>query len=116
MGGRVKRKAALADGEARAAAAAAPAACWLCERPLGVKVEWHHPRPKSRGGRDTVPVHPICHRTIHAEASNAELALLGDDRATLTARPGIARFLAWIADKPADFRAPVRRAQRISGS
>lgn len=111
MTGRVKRKAALAAGEARAADAARPPACWLCTRPLGAKVEWHHPCPKSRGGRDTVPVHPICHRTIHAQASNAELAVIGADRATLIARPGLARFLAWIADKPPDFRAPVRRGR-----
>ena len=48
--------------------------CWLCERPLGERVEWHHPVPKSRGGRMTVAVHPICHRTIHATLSNAQLA------------------------------------------
>jgi hypothetical protein len=50
--------------------------CWLCGRPLGHRVEWHHPLPKSRGGRETVPLHPICHRTIHAHLSNAELARL----------------------------------------
>ena len=113
MSGRVKRKAALATGEERAASEHAPVACWLCARPLGVRVEWHHPLPKSRGGRETVPVHPICHLTIHAEASNAVLGAIGDDRAALVARPGIARFLAWIADKPADFRAPVRRGPRV---
>ena len=37
--------------------AAAP--CWLCGRPLGKTTVWHHPVPKSRGGRDVVPMHPI---------------------------------------------------------
>ncbi len=40
--------------------------CWLCARPLGRRVERHHPIPKSRKGRETVPVHPICHRVITA--------------------------------------------------
>lgn len=87
----------------------APDRCWLCERPLGRRVEWHHPLPKSRGGRAVVPLHPICHRTIHATLSNAELARAYADAAALRAQPGIARFLAWIADKPADFHAPTRR-------
>jgi hypothetical protein len=72
-------------------------------------VEWHHPLPKSRGGRTTTPVHPICHRSIHATLGNAELARRYADAAALRAHPDIARFLAWIADKPPDFHAPTRR-------
>ena len=84
--------------------------CWLCARPLGRRVEWHHPRPKSRGGRETVPIHPICHRAIHANFSNAELARIGDASA-LGTKPEIARFLAWIAGKPPDFHARTRRSR-----
>lgn len=87
------------------------AACWLCGRPLGDRVERHHPRPKSRGGRDTVPVHPICHRTLHATLSNAELARAYGEAAALRSHPAIARFLGWIADKPPDFHAPTRRGR-----
>jgi hypothetical protein len=86
-----------------------PLDCWLCSRPLGAKVEWHHPVPKSRGGRATEPVHPICHRTIHATLGNADLARRYADAAALRAQPDIARFLAWIAEKPPDFHAPTRR-------
>jgi hypothetical protein len=86
--------------------------CWLCDRPLGRRVEWHHPQPKSRGGKETVPVHPICHRTIHAHLSNAELARLAAGPAALRSQPEIARFLAWVADKPPDFHAPTRTARR----
>ncbi|WP_434404334.1 HNH endonuclease [Sphingobium sp. DN12] len=86
--------------------------CWLCARPLGTRVEWHHPVPKSRGGRQLVPVHPICHRTIHATLSNAELARAYADAMALRSHPAIARFLAWIADKPADFHAPTLSAGR----
>jgi hypothetical protein len=84
--------------------------CWLCTRPLGRKVERHHPHPKSRGGRETVPVHPICHRTIHARFTNAELARTPDPD-SLRADPEVARFLAWIANKPPDFHARTRKRQ-----
>jgi hypothetical protein len=89
-----------------------PTACWLCRRPLGRRVEWHHPRPKSRGGRVKEAVHPICHRAIHANFSNAELARLPLEPAVLAAHPAIARFLKWIAGKPPDFHAPTRGDRR----
>lgn len=83
--------------------------CWLCERALGRRVEHHHPVPRSRGGRETVAVHPICHRTLHRTFSNAELALFGTSAAMVRADPRIGRFLAWIAGKDPDFHAPTHR-------
>ena len=83
-------------------------ACWLCRRPLGRRVERHHPQPKSRGGRATVPVHPICHRTIHARFSNAELARMALEGASPAAHPDMGAFLTWITAKPPDFHAPTR--------
>lgn len=83
--------------------------CWLCERPLGQRVQWHHAVPKSKRGRDIVPVHPICHRTIHALFTNAELARLDGARAPLLKSEDMARFLKWIAGKPPDFHAPTQR-------
>lgn len=79
--------------------------CWLCTRALGRRIEWHHPVPKSRGGRMTVPLHPICHRTVHVHFSNAELARNGETAEALREHPAIAKFLRWIAGKPADFHA-----------
>ena len=84
--------------------------CFLCERPLGERVEWHHPIPKSRGGRQKVPLHPICHGTIHATLSNGELAAGYTAAEALRAHPDIARFLAWVKDKDPDFHAPTRKA------
>ena len=111
MAGRVKRLRGLAEAEALAARVEQAARCALCGRALGAKVEAHHVVPKSEGGRDTAPVHPICHRTIHALIPNAELARFYADPATLREREDVARFLRWIADKPPDFHAPVRRAR-----
>ena len=83
--------------------------CWLCARPLGRWTEYHHPVPKSRGGRETVPIHRICHRTVHRTFSNAELGVFGHSVAAIRADPRIGRFLVWIADKDPDFHAPTHR-------
>ncbi len=112
MAGRVKRKEGLAAAAARAAREdGGRLSCALCERALGVRVEWHHLVPKSEGGRETAPVHPICHRTIHVTVSNTELARRYADPGALRALPDLARFLRWIADKPPDFHVPVRRGR-----
>jgi hypothetical protein len=83
--------------------------CWLCGRALGSLVERHHPVPKSRGGKATVSLHPICHRTLHAIFSTGDLGRFGADRPRLAEHPDLARFLTWIAGKPPDFHAPTRR-------
>lgn len=86
--------------------------CWLCSRPIGRRFELHHPVPKSRGGRTTEAVHPICHRTLHATFSNGELARIGADLKVIRANTAMARFLLWIADKHPDFHAPTARKKR----
>lgn len=83
-----------------------PGRCALCDRLLGERIEWHHWIPKSRGGRDVAALHPICHRAIHAAIPNAELARRFASATALRAHPDIARFLEWVADKPADFHVP----------
>ena len=86
--------------------------CWLCERPIGSRYELHHPVPKSRGGRETVPLHRRCHRTLHARFTNAELARTGANVEALREDAEIARFIRWVGDKPPDFHAPTRKPKR----
>jgi hypothetical protein len=93
----------------RKADPADPALCFLCGRPLGAKVEWHHPVPKSRGGRETAPVHPICHRAIHAALTNKELERGYATAGALRSHPELAKFVAWVTAKHPDFHAPTRR-------
>ena len=88
---------------------AASPLCFLCGRPLGRRIEWHHVVPKSRGGRETEPVHPICHRTIHATLSNKQLERDYSSADALRAQPEIAAFVRWVAGKHPDFHAPTRR-------
>jgi hypothetical protein len=87
---------------------AAPTLCWLCERPMGEAVEWHHPIPKSRGGKAKEPVHPICHQAIHANFSNSDLEKRYSTAEALLAHEEIGRFVAWVASKPPDFYAPTK--------
>ena len=86
-----------------------PPTCFLCRRALGSRVQWHHVVPKSRGGRETAPVHPICHRTIHATLSNKEIERSYASAEALRAHPEIARFIQWVSDKDPDFHAPTKR-------
>ncbi len=76
---------------------------------MGARIQWHHAVPKSRGGRETVPVHPICHRTIHATLTNKELERSYATPEALRGHPEIARFIDWVRDKAPDFHAPTRR-------
>ncbi len=77
----------------------------------------HHLVPRSKGGArgPTVLLHRICHNAIHARFSEAELARRLKDVESLRADPEIARFLAWVADKAADFHAPTRRSRNKIG-
>jgi hypothetical protein len=65
--------------------------------------------PKSRGGRETVPVHPICHRAIHATLTNKELERGYTSAEALRGHPEIAKFVEWVSGKEPDFHAPTRR-------
>lgn len=93
--------------------AAAPVVqCWLCGRPMGEISEWHHPVPKSRKGKERVPVHPICHQAIHASFTNAQLERIGPAVEQLRDHPEVAKFLAWVANKAPDFHAPTADRRR----
>jgi hypothetical protein len=87
-------------------------ACWLCGRPLGKTTVWHHPVPKSRGGRDVVPMHPICQQTLIANFTNSELQRHALDVEALLAHPSVRKFVDWVAKKDPDFTASVSKKQR----
>jgi hypothetical protein len=86
--------------------------CWLCGRPTGKIIIWHHPVPKSRGGRDVVPMHPICQQMLTANFTNSELQRYGMDVEGLLATPTIRKFVDWVANKDPDFTATMVKKQR----
>ena len=87
-------------------------ACWLCDRPLGDIEQWHHPVPKSRGGRETVPMHAICQNTLITNFTNSELQRAGMDVEQLLANPAVRKFVDWVANKDPDFTAGTAKKQR----
>lgn len=94
--------------ENEATTTAPPEPCWLCGRLLGDTVDRFHPIPKSRGGRDTVLVHPICRETIDANFTASELVRHAESGTPLTDNQTVARFVKWVAKKPADFHSATK--------
>ncbi|MEH6702271.1 hypothetical protein [Parasphingorhabdus sp.] len=98
------------DQEVEAPAEVVP--CWLCSRPTGKTIVWHHPVPKSRGGREVVPMHPICQQTIITYFTNSELQRHAMDVDALLADPVVRKFVNWVAKKDPDFNATIAKKQR----
>ncbi len=86
--------------------------CWLCGRLTGKTIISHHPVPKSRGGRDVVPMHPICQQMLIVNFTNSELQRYGMDVEGLLAEPGVRKFVDWVANKDPDFTATMTKKQR----
>ena len=93
-------------------APAAVVSCWLCGRPAGKTIVWHHPVPKSRGGRDVVPMHPICQQTLIAIFTISDLQRHAMDVEAVLANPNVRKFVDWVAKKDPDFNATTARKQR----
>jgi hypothetical protein len=90
----------------------AATSCWLCGRPTGQKIVWHHPVPKSRGGRDVVPMHPSCQQTLIVNFTNSELQRYGMDVEGLLANPAVRKFVDWVANKDPDFTPAISKKKR----
>jgi len=109
---RKHRKGGYEDVEVEEETAPQPVPCWLCSRPTGTTIVWHHPVPKSRGGRDVVPMHPICQQTLIANFTNSELQRHGMDVEGLLLNPNVRKFVDWVAKKDPDFTATLTKKQR----
>lgn len=89
--------------------------CPLCDRPIppDVPQSLHHLVPRSKGGKggETVLLHHLCHKEIHAALSEAELARAYNTVEALRGHPRLARFAAWVARRPPGYlsRVPGRR-------
>ena len=64
-------------------------------------------------------VHQVCHAEIHATLTEAELARDYASIEALRAHPRLAKFIAWVRKRPADFHSrsagPRRRRRPGSG-
>jgi len=83
--------------------------CLLCGRPIpaGVPQSRHHLVPRLRGGKgsETVLLHQICHKEIHATLTETELARAYSSAEALRGHPHLAKFAAWVAKRPPEFNA-----------
>jgi len=81
--------------------------CPLCGRPIppGVAQSRHHLVPRLKGGKggETVLLHHICHKEIHASLTEAELAQSYTTITALRGHPRLERFIRWVAKRPPDF-------------
>lgn len=113
MQGRIKRREAQAQALVRAVTVNLESfGCALCGRHIPpAQRDAHHLVPKSHGGVDTVWLHRLCHRQVHALFTETELARHYASAEALRGHPGMARFLAWVGDKPPDFNSPIRRSR-----
>lgn len=117
MRGRVKRKQALLDGAYPRLVNEQLPVCPLCDRPVPVsQADEHHLIPKSRGGVETVTLHRICHRQVHALFTEVELERQYATVDRLRSHPELARFLTWVKDKPDDFYERTRKSRRLRSS
>lgn len=93
-----------------------PVFCPLCERVIpDHQKDDHHLVPKSKGGKQTVCLHRICHDQIHSIFSDAQLAkkfstieAILDDRTVQT-------FVAWVKGKPPGFSDSAKESRQSSG-
>ena len=84
--------------------------CPLCGRAIpAAQRDAHHLVPKSKGGRETLFLHRICHRQVHAVLSETELARTYHTAEALLSHPEVARFVAWVKTKPNDFMERTRK-------
>lgn len=88
--------------------------CPLCGRPIPrSQRDAHHLIPKSKGGRETLYLHRICHRHIHAHFTEAELAASHATIDALQAHPDIAKFVDWVRSRPPDYYDRAHTSRRI---
>lgn len=90
--------------------------CPLCLRPIpeGAARSRHHLVPKLKGGKrgETVLLHAICHKEIHATLTEAELARNFETIEKLRDHPRIAKFVAWVVKRPPEFNSRVPGKRR----
>jgi len=80
----------------------------------GPSVDRHHFLPRSEGGRESRPVHRVCHRKLHSLFTERELARGYATPEAIRAHPEVARFVAWVRGKHPEFwvRTATAKARR----
>ena len=69
-------------------------------------------RLAANGGRDVLPMHPICQQTLITNFTNSELQRHGMDVQALLDDPAVRKFVDWVAKKDPDFNAGIAKKPR----
>jgi hypothetical protein len=78
--------------------------CEICGRDLGTKsVDEHHLVPKTFKGKETVKLHKICHRKIHATFTEREMEKYYHTTERLREHEEIQKFTKWVSKKPPEY-------------
>lgn len=84
--------------------------CPLCKRPIPKSLQSkHHLIPKSRGGKEIIILHKICHNKLHSTLSEKELEREYSTIDKLKTNPEIIKFVKWITKKPPNFYSRTRK-------
>ncbi len=114
MSGRIKKKLLQAQLSLLVSKANKDLVCPLCERKIPPSQrDSHHLTPKSRGGTQTVVLHRMCHRQIHALFTEEELARKLNTIEVLQTHEAIRPFVEWIRTKPDEFLERTRKSHRL---
>jgi len=88
--------------------------CPLCDRGIPPSErDAHHLVPKSHGGKQTVVLHRICHRQIHAVFTETELARRLNNVESLRATEELQPFIKWVRSKPDEFYERTSKSHRL---
>ncbi|NEY90109.1 HNH endonuclease [Tabrizicola oligotrophica] len=90
--------------------------CPLCLRPIppDAPQSLHHLVPRLKGGKggETVLLHHICHKEVHARFSEADLARQFSTIEALRGSDRLRSFLDWVAKRPPGFQSRVPGGRR----
>jgi hypothetical protein len=115
--GRIRKKLIQAKLDALPEQSHGVTVCPLCDRVVPPsQQDAHHLVPKSHGGIQTVVLHRICHRQIHALFSETELAREYATLEDLKRHHELSRFIDWVRNKPDDFFEKSRKSLRLKKS
>jgi uncharacterized protein with PIN domain len=83
--------------------------CPICNRFLTkTSQELHHLIPKTFKGKETISIHRICHKQIHALWTERELHHHYNTIERIVSDEKMQRFIVWVQNKPLDFNLPTK--------
>lgn len=76
--------------------------CPICDRDMyddGKSINRHHFIPKSRGGKEQLLIHTLCHNQIHSLFTETECEKEYSDPEVIKYHPEMQKFINWISKK-----------------